>query len=128
MVAAYVSATARNCESPFDARAHQPAAVGVVVGDSDRCARHRICDGEVVGAGPTAAGLAIKQPSVIRDAEPGSQGCDPPGVGSHQDRSKGWASNSRARTVGARNAIEVRFNAKNEIAKTDSCIRVGLLR
>jgi hypothetical protein len=71
--------------------AHQPAAVGVVVGDSDRCACHRICDGEVVGADPTAAGLAIKQPSIVRDAKPASQGRDPPVVVGHLNRSKGWA-------------------------------------
>src|SRR5690348_14786534 len=40
-------------EGPLDARAHQPAAVGVVVGGGDRCA-----DGEVVAADPTATGLA----------------------------------------------------------------------
>jgi hypothetical protein len=33
------------------------------------------------------------------------------------DRSKGWANNSRARTVGGCNPIEFRFNAKDEIAK-----------
>jgi len=66
---------------------------------------------------PTAAGLAIKQPSVVRDAEPAGHGRDPPVVGSDLNRSKGWANNSRARTVGGRNAIEVRFNAKNEIAE-----------
>src|SRR5262249_59849379 len=49
-------------------------------------------------------------------AKPASQGRDPPVVVGHL-RSKGWASNSRTRTVGARNAIELRFNAKNEIAK-----------
>src|SRR4029077_19962457 len=61
--------------------------------------------------------FAIKQPSVVRDAEPARHGRDPPIVGNHLDRSKGWANNSRARTVGSRNAIEVRFNAKNEIPK-----------
>src|SRR5258708_5619159 len=76
-----------------------------------------IGDGEVVEAGPTAAGFAIKQPSVVRDAEPASQGRDPPVVGSHLDRSKGWANNSRTRTVGGCNPIDVRFNAKNEIAE-----------
>src|SRR5262249_10411612 len=34
-------------ESPLDARAHQPAAVGVVVGGGDRCAGRQIGDGEV---------------------------------------------------------------------------------
>src|SRR5262249_36129724 len=66
---------------------------------------------------PTAAGLAIKQPSVVCDAEPASQGRDPPVVGSHLDRSKGWANNSGARTVGGRNAVEVPFNTENEIAE-----------
>src|SRR5262249_43446078 len=42
---------------------------------------------------------------------------DPPVVGSDLDRSEGWANNSRARTVGGRNAIEVCFNAKNEITE-----------
>src|SRR5262245_66583167 len=42
---------------------------------------------------------------------------DPPVVVGYLNRSKGWANNSRARTVGGRNAIEVRFNAKNEIAE-----------
>ena len=83
----------------------------------DRCARHRIGDGEVVAADPTAAGLGIKQPSVVCDAEPASQGRDPPVVGSHLDRSKGWANNSRTRTVGGCNPIDVRFNAKDEIAE-----------
>ena len=49
-------------------------------------------------------------------ASPAAAGRDPPVVVGHL-RSKGWASNSRARTIGARNAIEVRFNAKDEIAK-----------
>src|SRR5262249_52156373 len=55
-------------ERPFDARAYQPAAVGVGVGAGDRCARHRIGDGEVVAADPPAAGLAIKQPGEQEDA------------------------------------------------------------
>src|SRR5262245_34344996 len=42
---------------------------------------------------------------------------DPPVVVGYLNRSKGWANNSRARTVGGRNATEVRFNAKNEIAE-----------
>src|SRR5262249_10632350 len=83
----------------------------------DPCVRHRIGDGEVVEAGPTAAGLAIKQPIVVRDAEPASQGRDPPVVGSHLDRSKGWANTSGARAVGGVNPIDVRFNAKNETAE-----------
>jgi hypothetical protein len=33
------------------------------------------------------------------------------------NRSEGWANNSRARTVGGRNGIEVHFDAKNEIAE-----------
>jgi hypothetical protein len=68
---------------------HTSLAVTLRARDGDRCARHCIGDGEVVVADPTAAGLAIKQPGVVRDAEPGSQGRDPPVVGSHQDRSKG---------------------------------------
>src|SRR5262249_17704957 len=64
-----------------------------------------------------AAGLAIKQPDVIRDAEPGRQGRDPPVVRSQQNRSKRWANNSGARTVGVRNPVEVPFNAENEIAE-----------
>ena len=104
-------------ERPFDARANQPAAVGIVVGAGDRCARHSIGDGEAVVAHPTAAGLAIKQPGVICDAEPGSLGRDPPGVGSHRGRSKGWANNSVARAVGVRNPVEVPFNTENEIAE-----------
>src|SRR5262249_46622433 len=104
-------------ERPFDAPANQPAAVGVVVGAGDRCARHRIGDGEAVVAQPTAAGLAIKQPDVIRDAEPGRQGRDPPVVRSQQNRSKRWANNSGARTVGVRNPVEVPFNTENQIAE-----------
>src|SRR5262249_58528030 len=105
--------------SQLEAPSHRRAATGVVAEAADRCARHRIGDGEVVEAGPTAAGLAIKQPIVVRDAEPASQGRDPPVVGSHLDRSKGWANNSRARAVGGCNPIDVRFNAKNEIARSE---------
>jgi hypothetical protein len=61
-------------KSPFNARAHQPTAVAVIVGAGDRGTRRRIGNGEVVVADPTAAGLAIKEPVVIRYAEPGSQG------------------------------------------------------
>jgi hypothetical protein len=49
------------------------------------------------------------------NAEPASHGRDPPVVGTHLNRSKGWANNSRAWTVGSRNGIEVHFDAKNEI-------------
>src|SRR5215471_14763775 len=52
-------------EGPLDTRAHQPAAVGVVVGGGDRCAGRQIVDGEVVVADPTAASLAIKEPGTI---------------------------------------------------------------
>src|SRR5262249_31359321 len=44
-------------ESPLDARAHQPTAVGVPVGASDRCTGRHVSDGEVVVAYPTAADL-----------------------------------------------------------------------
>src|SRR5215813_5164206 len=103
--------------APIRPPARQPTAIGVVSEAGDPCARHRIGDGEVVGADPSAAGLAIKQPGVVGDAEPASQGRDPPVVGSHLDRSKGWANNSGARTVGGRNAVEVPFNTENEIAE-----------
>src|SRR5262249_53749988 len=52
-----------------------------------------------------------------RDAKPASQRPDPLVVVGHLNRSKGWANNSRARTVGGRSAIKVRFNASNEIAE-----------
>src|SRR5262249_42834344 len=103
------------CQRPFDARTRHPSAAGAVVEAGDRNARHR--DGEVVVADPAAAGLAIKQPSVVRDAEPCRQGCDPPGVGSHQDRSKSGADNPIARTAGVRNPVDVPFNTDNETAE-----------
>src|SRR6516162_8102376 len=83
----------------------------------DRCARHRIGDGEVVAADPPAAGLAINQPGVIRDADSGSQGRDPPVVGSQQDRSNAWANNSVGRSIGVCNPVEVPFNTENEISE-----------
>src|SRR5215471_12998075 len=55
-------------ESPFDAHAYQPAAVGVVAQGGDRSAGRHISDGEVAVADPTATALAIKEQVVIRHA------------------------------------------------------------
>src|SRR5262249_41017925 len=54
-------------------------------------------------------------------------------VGSQQNRSKGWANNSGARTVGVRDPVEVPFNTENqitelivesELASSDECALV----
>src|SRR5262249_42357887 len=120
-------------ERPFDAPANQPAAVGVVVGAGDRCARNRIGDGEAAVAPPPPPGFPINNPGVFGDANPAPQGLDPPVVERQQNRSKGWANNSGARTVGVRNPVEVPFNTENqitelivesELASSDECALV----
>src|SRR5262249_43284445 len=103
------------CESPLNARAHQPAAVGVVVGGGDRCASRQIVDGEVVVADPTAAGLAIKEPVAIRHAEPRSQGRDPSIVGSHLDSSK-RRNKYGTSVIVVRSPVDVPFKSENEVA------------
>src|SRR5262249_23602572 len=99
-------------ESPLDARAHQPAAVGVVVGGGDRCAG---VDGEVVVAAPPAAGLAIKEPGAIRHAEPRSQGRDPSIVGSHLDSSE-RRNKYGTSVIVVRSPVDVPFKSENEVA------------
>src|SRR5215471_19212856 len=101
-------------ESPLDARAYQPAAVGVI-GGGDRCAGRQIVDGEVVVADPTAAGLAIKEPVAIRHAEPRSQGRDPSIVGSHLDSSK-RRNKCGTSIIVVRSPVDVPFKSENEVA------------
>src|SRR5215813_12622668 len=102
-------------ESPLDARAHQPAAVGVVVGGGDRCAGRQIVDGEVVVADPTAAGLAIKEPGAIRHAKPRSQGRDPSIVGSHLDSSE-CRNKYGTIVIVVPSPVDVPFKSENEVA------------
>src|SRR4029450_10692492 len=97
------------------ARAHQPAAVSIVVGCGDRGAGCQIGDGEVVVADPTDAGLAIKEPRAIGGhAEPRSQGRDPSIVGSHLDTSD-RRNEYGTGVVVIRSPMEVRFKSENEI-------------
>src|SRR6266487_5201221 len=102
-------------ESPLDARAYQPAAVGVVVGGGDRCAGRQIVDREVVVADPTATGLAIKEPGAIRHAEPHSQGRDPSIVGSHLDSSE-RRNKYGTSVIVVRSPVDVPFKSENEVA------------
>jgi hypothetical protein len=47
-------------ESPFEAAANQPSAVGGAARAGERCASCQIGDGEAIGTDPTAASFGVE--------------------------------------------------------------------
>jgi hypothetical protein len=108
-------------ESPLDAPAHQPAAVGVVVvvvvGAADRCAGRDVGDGEAVAANPAAASLAVDEPSVKCHAKPTSHRRDPSIIGRLLESSNARNNNPSTRIIVVRSPVEVPFHAENVVAE-----------
>src|SRR5436190_8449970 len=102
-------------QSPLDACAHQPTAVGIIVGDAEGRTGRQMCDGKILVADPTATSLTVKEPIAIRQAKAGSHGCDPSIVGTHLDWAEGRDEHG-ANVVIISNPIEVGLNSENSVA------------
>ena len=57
----------------FDTSAQEPADIGVAIGNGNRGARSNVGDGKITGTDPTAACFAVKQRTIPRISEAGSQ-------------------------------------------------------